>query len=885
MLSDYNELNGILISDNIITFVYSKCILYNLLIQNYLMRNIVLAKLVPHLIAIISFIAVSVFYFYPQFEGRIIKSGDLDSFEGMAQEARAFKKETGENTLWTNSMFGGMPTYQTTAPQKNNVFRSILIASSLGFSRPAGYFIYGCLSAYVMLLIFGVNPWLSLFGAIGFSFMTNHMVLYEAGHTSKILAIMSSPIIVAGLWALFRERLIVGGIVFTLGLGLNISANHYQMTYYLAILLAIYFIMEVVAKLKQGKARQLANIVGICVLSSAIGVGASASKFLPTYEYSKETMRGTPILKSTGAPSSSSETEGLEFQYAMNWSNGFLDLFSSFIPGVAGGGSGEKISSDAAFAKEVRKLGSATDRAPMYWGGLPSTSGPVYFGAVFFFLMLFGSFALKGPLKWWVLVAVLLTLLLSMGKNFELISGLFFHYFPFYNKFRTPNSILSVTAVLIPILGLISLSQLLRSDYRELYLKPLIHSTGIMAAISLFFAVVGPGFFDFSAPVDANYANVGLDKALVADRKSLMRSDSIRTLILVLLMAGGIFAFIRDKITASVIIGLFAVLILFDQIGVSKRYLDHKSFVSGTQKLSSYQPRPVDTQILNDKDPYFRVFDQTIDPFNSSRSSYFHKTVGGYHAAKLQRIQDLIDRHISKGNQRVLNMLNTKYYIINDDNNQATARLNTAALGNAWYVNNIDIVNNANEEIDALSSFDPAGDAIVHREYADYVSGLKLNKNGSITLLDYAPNNLSYESNTQGDQFAVFSEMWYGPNKGWQAYIDGEPVEHIRVNYALRGMKVPSGQHRISFIFDPAIYHIGSVISLLSSIVFVLLVLAGLWLLYRKRGILFSSQADPSLTSDLTQGIIKATSTSPLVATKSKKGITKTKKKNRKRPK
>ncbi len=840
----------------------------------------------PHIIAAISFIAVSVFYFYPQFEGKIIKSGDLDSFEGMAQEARAYKKETGEHTLWTNSMFGGMPTYQTTAPQKNNVFRSVLRAGYLGFPRPAGYFIFGSLAAYIMLLVFRVNPWLSLFGAIGFSFMTNHMVLYEAGHTSKILAIMSSPLIVAGLWALFRDRYLIGGLVFTLGIGLNISANHYQMTYYLAILLGIYFVMEVVSKIKRGETGQLAKVIGICVLASFIGVGTSASKFLPTYEYSKETMRGTPILETTGAPRSSSETEGLEFQYAMNWSNGFLDLFSSFIPGVAGGGSGEKISSDATFAKEVRKLGSTTDRAPMYWGGLPSTSGPVYFGAVFFFLMLFGSFAIKGPLKWWVVTGVLLTLLLSMGKNLEILSGFFFHYVPFYNKFRTPNSILSVTAVLIPILGMIGLSQMISSDQRESYLKPLYYSTGIMAVMSLFFALVGPDFFDFTAPVDANYANVGLDKALVADRKSLMRSDSIRTLVLVLLMAGGMFAFIKEKLGTSLIIGLFAVLILFDQVGISKRYLDNKSFVSGSQKLSSYQPRPVDTQIMNDKDPHFRVLDQTLDLVNSSRSSYFHKTIGGYHAAKLQRIQDLIDRHISRGNQRVLNMMNTKYYIINDDNNQAAARLNTAALGNAWFVNNIKMVSSANEEIDALSSFDPAGDAIVHQEYTDYVSGLQPNKNGSIKLLEYAPDKLSYESSTQGEQFAVFSEMWYGPNKGWQAYLDGQPVEHIRVNYALRGMKIPAGQHRISFVFDPAIFRIGSVISMISSILFLLLVLAGLWLIYQRRGAssggkTINSPADQ--VSRVQQNDIAKTSHT--ISTKTKKRMPKTSKKNKNKPK
>ncbi len=800
------------------------------------MNNLDLKRIIPHIVAVISFILVSVIYFYPQLEGKKIRSGDTMVYQGASQEAKAFKEKTGETTLWTNSMFGGMPTYQINSPSKNNVFHALKIAMYSGFDRPIGYFVFGSLTAYLMLLIFGINPWLSIFGALGFSFMTNHMVLYEAGHMSKIIAIMSSPLIIAGLWALFRKRFLVGSLAFVAGLGINVSVNHYQMTYYLAILLAIYFAMEAVQLVKSGEAATLGKIIGICAICSIIAVGGSASRFLPTLEYAEDTMRGAPILAESGSPQSASGTEGLDFNYAMNWSNGTIDLFSSFIPGVAGGGSGERVTSKSAFAKGVRSLGSSTDRAPLYWGGLPSTSGPVYFGAIFFFLIFLAAFYVKGPIKWWTLIAIGLTLLLSMGKNLEVFNRLIFDYFPFYNKFRTPNSVLSVTAAVIPVLAMFGLQHILDQKSKAALLKPLLISTGVMSAILLFFALIGPGFFDFSAAGDSRYAQAGLDKALLVDRKSLMRSDSIRSLILVLLMAGAIYAFIKNKVPQIALIAVFGVLVLFDQIGVSKRYLDTSSFVTEKQAVSDFQPRPVDTQILSDKDPNFRVFDQTIDPFNSARTSYFHKTVGGMHAAKLQRIQDLIVRHISKGNQRVFNMLNTKYFITPGENDAPPqARLNTAALGNAWFVNAIKIVNNANEEIDALSSFDPAGEAIVHTEFQNYIGGLTPSKNGTIKLLEYKPNSLSYESSTNSEQLAVFSEMWYGPDKGWQAYLDGEKVDHIRANYGLRAMKIPAGTHNVSFIFDPGVYKLGSMISLISSLIFVLAAVGLLWLLFKNR--------------------------------------------------
>jgi len=799
------------------------------------MNQSFLKQALPHIVAILSFVLVSIVYFYPQLSGESIRSSDTALFNGMAKESLDHKKKTGEATLWTNSMFGGMPTYQISSPYSNNVFRKIQYGLYMGFGRPIGYFIFGSISCYLMLLMFGVNPWLSISMSIGFSFMTNHVVLFEAGHMSKILAIMSSPLIIGGLWSMFRRRLSIGFIAFALGLGLNISANHIQMTYYLAIILVVYFLMEAIQLIKKGQVPLLGKIVAICTVSCLIGLGASASKMLPTYEYSKDTMRGKPILTQTGAPTSSSETDGLEFGYAMAWSNGYLDLFSSIIPRVVGGGAGEKISSDSAFAKGVRNLGSRTETGPMYWGPLPFTVGPIYFGMIFFFLMTFGFFAVKGPIKWWIFFALILTLLLSLGKNFSVLNKTLFDYLPLFNKFRTPNSVLSVTAVFIPVLGGLVLQALMVSKNKDTFIRPLLISTGILSLICGFFAVIGPGFFDFIGAEDGNYANVGLDKALVEDRKSMMRMDSLRSLGLMAVAAIGIYLFVKNKISTAILIGLISILVLFDQLGVARRYLDTDSFQSSPNANLNFTPRTVDSQILTDTDPHYRVYDQSINTFNSSMSSYFHKTIGGAHAAKLQRIEDLRERQILKGNQKVLDMLNTKYFIIQGQNDQPEVRRNPGAAGNAWLASSIQMVASADEEINALNSFDPTDVAIVHQEFSNYLSGLQPVKNGSITLSEYAPNELSYDSQTTSEQFAVFSEMWYGPDKGWQAYVDGKPVDHIRVNYALRGMKIPAGNHRITFIFDPQIYKTGSLISLISSILFLLGVFAFGWFWYRGR--------------------------------------------------
>lgn len=779
-------------------------------------------KIVPHITALLIFIIVAAVYFNPQLQGKKLPMGDITSFKGMAQEAIAYENETGEQTLWTNSMFGGMPTYQITAKQKNNVSKYFERLAQLFFARPIGYFIAGMVFFYITMILMGVNPWLSILGAIAFSFTTNNLVLFEAGHTSKIRALMASSMIIGGTILAYRGKLLTGALAFSVGLAVNIYANHYQMTFYLGILLLAYVIFELVNHLNKGKIKQFATSSGLLLICALIALATSGSKILTTLEFAEDTMRGKPIIETpAGQITSSSQTDGLEFNYAMTWSNNALDLFSSYIPGIVGGGSAEPISSSSALAKSLRGRANI-DRAPLYWGGLPSTSGPIYFGAVMFFLFVFGLFVVKGPVKWWMLTAFLLTLLFSMGKNLEWFNKLFFDYFPMFNKFRTPNSVLSVTAILIPFLGVLGLNEIFKSDAAEKdLLRKLYISAGILLGSCLFFAIIGPSLFDFSAANDARYGQMGYDvQAIIKDRKSLLVSDALRSFAFIALTASLIWFFVKGKLKSFYVIAGILVLTLVDLFGVGKRYLNSKDFVAPRVVNNTYQPRPVDQYILKDSDPHFRVHDMTQDPFNSSFASYFHKTIGGYNPAKLQRAQDLIDYHISQGNMNVFNMLNTKYFITTNDQGQPQQQPNMGALGNAWFVEDYIMLKTNLEELNGLKGFEPSKTALVNTEFEDYFEGWTISSsdNARIQLTEYKPNKLTYSTTGTGDKLAVFSEMWYGPNKGWQAYLDGEPVDHIRVNYALRAMKVPPGSHEIIFEFDPQTYKTGETISLIASL-------------------------------------------------------------------
>jgi hypothetical protein len=510
---------------------------------------------------------------------------------------------------------------------------------------------------------------------------------------------------------------------------------------------------------------------------------------------------------------------------------------SSIIPRATGGGSAERVGTSSALYKDLRRKGAnigADFKAPLYFGSLPFTSGPYYFGAIFCFLFILGLMNVKGSLKWWIAAVTLLMLLASLGKNFSAFNKLLFDFFPMFNKFRTPNSILVVAGFFVPILGMLALSNVLKEkSAREQLIKQVFIAAGITGGLCLLYGFLAPSMMDMASSGDARLAEAGYSvEALKKDRASLLRTDALRSFALIAAAAALIWAYLKGKIQATVLIAGVGVLAVGDVLSVAKRYVDSGDFEKKSKYEQSFVERPVDKQILADPDPYYRVFDLSINTFNSASSSYFHKTIGGYNAAKLQRYQDLIDYQISKNNQAVLAMLNTKYVIRDEKTAQPFP-----GLGNAWTVRLIKMVNTPNEEIEALTGLDPKETAIVHKEYRDYVDGLSMSGTGSVKLTDYKPNHLTYSSDASGEELAVFSEIWYGPDKGWQAYIDGQAVEHIRVNYILRALKIPEGKHKIEFKFEPSSYYKGELITLILSILLVIGLLFVLYTIFKDDGI------------------------------------------------
>lgn len=780
-----------------------------------------------HLAALAVFMLFSIINFYPVFEGKQLNFAERN--QGMSKEMLDHERETGEVTRWTNSMFSGMPTYYILAKTPMDALEYLRRASGLFLPKEAGNFLMGMIFFYLLMMVLGASPLVSIFASISFAFVTNNLILLDTGHFTKLRTILSSPLILAGLILAFRKKYILGALVFSLGLGINIKFDHPQMTYYLGLSLIPMVLVYLYQFIRAKQIKEFFMIAAFLLVGLFMSVGTTASKLLPVQEYTEDTMRGDAVLEKSRSSFSSSSVDGLSWDYAMNWSNGWIDLLQGFIPHSVGGSSSENIGRDSNFARELRKLGANTRdlKAPLYWGDLPFTSGPIYFGAVVCCLFLISMFVLKDNMKWWILGAVIVTSLLSLGRNFELLNRFFFDYVPYFNKFRTPNSVLSVTSLFMPLLGFYGLYRIL--EQKPDWKKVLYPGLGF-AAICLLYGFAAPGMLDMSSASDAQYAQYGIDtNSLVKDRAALASSSANRSAIYMILTCALLFLALRNKIKSSYAVIGIGLLSIMDLFTVNFKYVTASDYISDSALKRTYEPREVDKEILRDPDIYYRVLDLSVPTFESAFPSYFHKSVGGYHPAKLVRYQDMIDYHISNNNMNVLNMLNTKYIITPTEQDRERVQRNTAALGNAWFVSNLQMVGSNEEEINALSDFDPLQTAFVHDEFANYLPTNSFAKSGQISLKSYAPNKLVYNSQSTSDQFAVFSEVWYGPGKGWKSYIDGNPVDHIRVNYILRGMNIPAGNHEIVFEFEPDSLEKGTLISRICSLLILLMLGFYLW--------------------------------------------------------
>lgn len=765
-----------------------------------------------HLIAFIVFLIISIVYLYPELQGRRIAQNDVMQWKGMSKEVNDYREKTNENILWTNSMFSGMPTYLITTRFVGNQVAT-LKRVLFGWDYRGGILILllSFISFYILLLSFNVNKWLSIAGAIGFGLSSYFIIIIEAGHITKTHAIIFVPILIAGIHLAYNKKLLLGLSLTALGLAFEIVSNHLQITYYAMLIVILFVIAEFFYKLKEKQLKQFLKTSILLVFVSIFAVITNISMLYFTNQYTEYSIRG----KSELSADKENKTSGLDKDYAMAWSYGIMETFNLFIPNLYGGKSGGELGTNSKTYKflegKVPNANEMIKQMPLYWGEQPFTSGPSYIGAVIIFLFIFSLFFVKKKILWSFIPITILATMLAWGGNFPIVSDFFIKYVPLYNKFRSVSMILvivSFTVLLIAILGINSIIQNINIDKKKL-IKKLMISLYITGGICLIFAILPNMFFNFSSSNDAEMIKSGYPQefmnALREDRSALLIGDAWRSLAFVLLTFGAIWLYLKNKLKLQYFIFSLALLIFIDLWTIDRRYLNSDNFIPKSQTEVPYQPTKADLQILQDNDINYRVMNLTTNTFNDAATSYFHKSIGGYHAAKLRRYQDLIEHHISKNNMNVLNMLNAKYFIIpSEDKESLEVQKNPMALGNAWFVRKYKIVANADEEINALTKFNPYYEAIIDKRFESFVKNINLNSidtSATIKLLEYAPHKLLYESSSKTEQLCVFSEIYY--KDGWNVKIDGKDTEHFRVNYVLRAMIVPQGQHKIEFYFKP----------------------------------------------------------------------------------
>ena len=806
-----------------------------------------LKKALPHLVVLILFVLASLIYFSPVLQGETIFQSDIAQFNGIAKQQRDFKAATGEETYWTNGAFGGMPTYQIGARYPNHLIKKLDLTLRF-LPRPADYLFLYLISMYVLLLVMKVDYKLAFLGALAFGFSTYLIIILGVGHNLKAHAIAYMPLVLSGIILTFRGKYLWGFALTAVAMGLELVANHFQMTYYLLLLVVVLGLAYLIDAFRRKQLSHFFKSVGILCAAVLLAIGFNSANILATAEYAPYSMRGKSELtiKPDGTPKE--VTNGLPYDYITEYSYGKLESFNLMVPRFMGGGSGEPLPEESQLIEALRGLGIPPQEAnnilrqvplPMYWGDQPIVEAPAYVGAIVVFLALLGFFLIKGRLRWWLLGGILLSLLLSWGKNFAFLTEFFVDYIPLYNKFRAVSSIQVIIELLLPIAAVIGLHQLFNDfNTKEARRKALLTSGGIVSGLLLVFYLLGSSLFDFQAPYDADVAaalgEAGpvLIEGIQADRITVFKADSLRSLGLVLATIAVLFGLLKNAIKEPVAIGLLAVLLLIDLVGVDKRYVNEEDFVDARVMEQPYQRNGADIQIEQDKDGFFRVYDMTTSAFTSGRASFFHNALGGYSAVKMGRIHDLYEFYLmgEQPNMNIINMFNVRYLIRFGDNGGPYAQRNSGANGNAWFVTDYDLVDSADQEIQALANINTKQKALVHQEFADMLSGKRFtaDSTATIALKEFAPNRMVYNSKSTTEGLVVFSEMYYKP--GWKLTIDGQEADYFRANYTLRAMVLPAGEHEIVFSFEPEVVQRGSMLSLLSAGIFVLVLLGfGYW--------------------------------------------------------
>ena len=813
-------------------------------------------KLLPHLIAIGIFLVITVIFCKPVLQGNVLNQSDIIGWKGMSQNAFEYKETHGHFPIWNPNLFSGMPNYQV-AMEGKSVLPDIIKIMSLGLPNPMHFFFFACICFYILCLSFRLNTVVSILGSLAFAFSTYNAIIVGVGHESKMLAIACMPLLLAGMIFTYERKYWLGLAIATLGAYLEIGVNHPQINFYF-LLIALAVTIGYLVVWIRNKAWKHALISGAIVIGAAlVGVAGSALTLMTSYEYSKATMRGGKNIAIEGTSVKAAKSTGLDTSYAFQYSLGRAETAVILLPEAFGGSSGKPLGEDS---KVVEKLmdkgidqGQATQVAmglPKYWGGIDGvgTAGPPYLGAIMCILALIGFVLYKHPLRWALLAVTILGIFMAWGKYLPGFNSFLFANVPLLNKFRAPSMTMVITQLTIPVMGVLGLQYILfRENAQELLktdFKKILYAVGGLFVLLLLMYVT----MDYSSWTDAQVAsrlgfteankNDDIVRAIIsgmkADRKSMFIGQTFRALGFAAFVVGLLYLYMKNTIKPVVVTVAVALISTIELLAVDKEYLSEEHFVSKDEMATqSFAPTAIDQQILQDKDPNFRVFNAASNTYNEAATSYFHKSIGGYHPAKLRIYQDIIDRYLSSQiNENVLNMLNAKYIIVNDpQTNQQQLIPNQNAYGNCWLVKSVKIVDGPVQEIQAIGTTNLKDTAIVQQEFSNAVIQPRWDSAASIKLTRFDPDTLEYSFNSTSSQFAVFSEVYYP--LGWNAYIDGKKTGYCKTDYVLRGLSVPAGQHNIKFIFEPESFKTGVTIAYAASFFILIFFLGGLFMHWR----------------------------------------------------
>ena len=800
-------------------------------------------KFYPHALVLLGFVLISLIYFYPVLQGKQIFQSDIAQYTGMAKEQNDFRKSEKIEPYWTNSAFGGMPTYQLGAKYPHDYVG--MIDDALRFlPRPADYLFLYFLGFYGLLLVLKTDPLKAFFGALAFGFSTYLIIILGVGHNAKAHAIAYMPLVIAGFVLVFQKKYIWGGLLTMFATALEINANHFQMTYYLLIFLLVlscYFVYQAV---KEKEYKSLLTSFGVLAIAGIFALGANATNLLATAEYANFSTRGKSELSINVDGTKSVGNSALSRDYITEYSYGIAESFNLIAPRLFGGSNNEALGTDSKMYEFMKQQGVPEAQAidfvsgmPTYWGDQPIVAAPAYIGIVVFFLGILALFADKRKIKYVFLSGAIVALVLSWGKNFPALTDFFIDNVPMYNKFRAVSSIQVILELCFPVLAIMGLQSFFDLE-KEARFKALWQSAAVGFGIIVGLFLL-KGSFSFSGENDAYYKeNYGPEfvDALISDRMTLYSADLLRSGFFILLAAGVLWLFIKGKFAQNTAIILVGLLMVFDLFFVDKKYVSEKDFVSRSEVEVPFQETPADVQILQDT-THYRVF-EVQGNMSSARASYFHKSIGGYSAVKPRRMQQLFDYQIAKNNIEILNMLNVKYIIQTDSTGAAFPVQNPNANGNAWFVKNVILVNKPDDVMKTLDKLDTKNVAVFNvHDYGSKFKNARLKEkwdnSGTIKLDVYKPNYLKYTSENKGKGLAVFSEIYY--EKGWNAYVDGKLTEHFPVDYVLRAIRIPAGKHTIEFKFEPQVIQTGSTITLISSVGMLLLLIVGVYFEKRKK--------------------------------------------------